>query len=462
MYKYFISIAALIICASCTLGPDYERPQIFSVSEIKNELRLKENGKLPDNWYKNLQDDYLQKLIEIGLRNNSDILTAETKLRQARLIAKVNRTDFLPLINLNGEYDYQKGSKKTEYSQDADYYSAGFDASWELDIWGKGRRQSEADEADIKASIYNLENIKTVIAAEIASNYVHLQQSLENLRITKKNAELQKQIADIIKKEYLSGMGDAADYNQSQYLLQTTLAQIPQYENSAETYRNALSTLTGLLPSQIILPEKTNMPTTISADFLNNMRKLPIDVIRLRPDVAAAEQKLKAQNALIGKAVAELYPDVSIGGTIGYSAQKERDLFSSAAKTYGYSPNIILPLLDWDKLQNNVEIQKLQKTVALNTYKQSVLNAIGELKNAFSNCETSVRAYKNKLNALHNMQKVNELMLKRYQSGLIKFSEVLSSQQDLLNAQEELIAARTQTVLSLIAYYKASGATIDN
>lgn len=462
MYKYFISISALIICVSCTVGPDYEQPQIFSVSEIKNELRLKENGKLPDNWYKNLQDDYLQQLIEIGLRNNSDILTAETKLRQARLIAKVNRTDFLPLINLNGGYNYQKASKENEYSQDADYYSAGFDASWELDIWGKGRRQSEADEADIKASAYNLENIKTVIAAEISSNYVHLQQSLENLRITKKNAELQQQTADIIKKEYLSGMGDAADYNQSQYLLQTTLAQIPQYENSVETYKNALSTLTGILPSQIILPEKTNILTTLSADFLNNMRQLPIDVIRLRPDVAAAEQKLKAQNALIGKAVAELYPDVSIGGTFGYSAQKERDLFSSAAETYGYSPNIKLPLLDWDKLQNNVEIQKLQKTAALNTYKQSVLNAVGELKNAFSACETSVRAYKNKSNALNNMQKVNELMLKRYKNGLIKFSEVLSSQQDLLNAQEELISARAQTVLSLIAYYKASGAIIDN
>lgn len=462
MYKYFISISALIICVSCTVGPDYEKPQIFSVSEIKHELRLKENGKLPDNWYKNLQDDYLQQLIEIGLRNNSDILTAETKLRQARLIAKVNQTDFLPLVNLDGGYNYQKGSKENEYSQDADYYSAGFDASWELDIWGKGRRQSEADEADIKASAYSLENIKTIIAAEIASTYIYLQQSQENLRLTRKNAELQQQTADIIKKEYQAGLGDAADYNQSQYLLQTTLAKIPQYENSVETYKNALSTLTGLLPSQIILPEKTNMLNIVSADFLNNMRKLPIDVIRLRPDVAAAEQNLKAQNALIGKAVAELYPDVSIGGTFGYSAQKERDLFSSAAETYGYSPNIKLPLLDWNKLQNNIEIRKQDKIAALAAYKQNVLNAVSELKNAFSACETSVRAYKNKSNALNNMQKVNELMLKRYKNGLIKFSEVLSSQQDLLNAQEELISARAQTALSLIAYYKASGATIDN
>ena len=462
MDKQSIFLSALFICVSCTVGPSYEQPQIFSDNQIKNELQLKASDNLSANQFRTLHDDYLRNLIKTGLKNNSDILKAQTKLKQARYTTAINKADFLPQINLSGDYNYQKTGSKSEYLQNADYYKAGFDASWELDIWGKGRRQNEADKATENALINDLNNMRIIIAAEIALNYVYLLQSKENLRITEKNAKLQKQIADIIKKEYQAGIGDAVDYNQSQYLLQTTLAKIPQYENDIETYKNTLSTLTGILPSQINVPTGTNLLNDNYTDVLQNMRNLPLKVIRARPDVAAAEQRLKAQSALVGKAIAEMYPDISINAFFGSSTPNERNLFSSVSKVYGYTPNINLPLLDWNKLQNNKEFQKQAKIAALTDYKQSVLNAVTELKNAFSNCETSFRAYLNKLSALNNIQKVNNIMLNRYHNGLVKFSEVLNSQQDLLKAQEELVSSRTQVIISLISYYKAIGITIDN
>lgn len=461
MRKKYIIIAMFFLCVSCTVGPDYETPQLYSDAVLQNELELQKNGKLPHNWYKSLNDDYLQDLIEKGLRNNTDVTTAEARLKQARLTAKINNADYLPQIGGKGGYDYEKGSKNVGYLQNTNYFSVGFDASWELDVWGKGRRQSEADEANMKARAYDLSNVKTMIAAEIAVNYINLQKNRENLRMARRNADLQRQIADTVKKEYQSGLSDETAYNQAIYLLQTTLAQIPQYENNVESYKNALSGLLGVLPSEIKVPKKTKLLSKYYG-MDSDMHKLPVSVIRLRPDVAAAEQELKAQNALIGKAVAELYPDINISGLFGYASRSGKNLFSSSSENYGYSPAFSITLLDWNKLYNNVEIQKQEKEIAFANYKQSVLNAISELKNSFSSYQSAVSSYENKLHALESMQKVNDSMLKRYHHGLIKFSEVLDSQQNLITAQKDVINAGADIATSMIAYYKASGAVIDN
>ena len=304
-----------------------------------------------------------------------------------------------------------------------------------MDLWGKGRRQKEADEANIKAAEFSLSNLKTIVAAEVASDYVNLQQNKKYLQLARQNASLQKQIADLVKSQYKTGLSDATAYNQAQYLLNDTLSLIPQYENNVENYKNALSVLTGILPSQLTIPENTKLLGKINNNFSDDMGKLPASVIRLRPDVAAAEQRLKAQNALIGKAIAELYPDVNISGLFGYSSQNGRKLFSSASEGYGYAPAISVPLLDWNKLKNNIEIQKQSKDIAFENYKQTVLNAISEIKNAFSDYQSSVVAYQNKLQAQTNIQKVVEITLKKYKSGTATFSEVLNSEQKLIKAQ---------------------------
>lgn len=462
MSKQTIFLFALFLCVSCSVGPDYEAPKTYSDAVIKNELELKQSGHLPNNWYRNLPDENLRTLIELGLNNNSDIATAISRLKQARLTASVNDAAYLPQVNLQGGYNYQKGSDNITYSPDTRYYSAGFDASWEIDVWGKGRRQHEADIADIRMQYYNLSNVKTMVAAEIANNYISLLQNMANLRIARQNAVLQRQILDMVKSQYDNGLSDQTVYSQSEYLLQTTLAKIPQYESNIETYKNALSVLTGVLPSALNIPEK---PLLFKNNYLQagaHMRELPASVIRLRPDVAAAEEQLKAQNALIGKAVAELYPNVSISALFGYAAKGGRNLFGSDSQTYSYTPAITMPLLDWNRLHNNIEIQKEEKNIALENYRQTVLNAIGELKNSFAEYNSAVRAYQNKVKAQNSMQTVVDLMLKRYKNGLNKFSDVLTSEQNLLAAQEDVILGQAQIARSIIAYYKASGATICN
>lgn len=460
MFKKIFGLMFFVFCVACTVGDNYKRPQFYSDAVVQNELELKENGNLPDNWYETFGDDYLNYLVKEGLANNSDIITSIAKLKQSRLMVDINNAVYLPQAGIKGSYDYQKGSKNIGYIQDADYYSNGFDASWELDIWGKGRRQKEADEADVKAQEYSLSNIRSVVVAEIVLNYIKMQENIDSLKMIRKNAELQNQITEYIQKEYQNGLSDEATYNQAMYLLQTTLSQIPEYENNIKIYKNSLSSLIGVLPSGISVSKRTSLMHKDYGYMSDEMGKLSMAIIRLRPDVAAAEQNLKAQNALLGKSIAELYPSVNIGALWGYSAKLISGLYSTSSETYSLSPAFNLPLLDWNKLQNNIEVQRQETRIALINYKQKVLDAVVELKNSFSAYQDATEMYRKKLKAQNHMQKVVENMSKRYKNGLIKFSELLTSEQNLIEAQKDVIAARAKILSSIVAYYKASGATI--
>ena len=460
MFKKIFGLMFFVFCVACTVGDNYKRPQFYSDAVVQNELELKESGNLPDNWYETFGDDYLNYLVKEGLANNSDIITSIAKLKQSRLMVDINNAVYLPQAGIKGSYDYQKGSKNIGYIQDADYYSNGFDASWELDIWGKGRRQKEADEADVKAQEYSLSNIRSVVVAEIVLNYIKMQENIDSLKMIRKNAELQNQITEYIQKEYQNGLSDEATYNQAMYLLQTTLSQIPEYENNIKIYKNSLSSLIGVLPSGISVSKRTSLMHKDYGYMSDEMGKLSMAIIRLRPDVAAAEQNLKAQNALLGKSIAELYPSVNIGALWGYSAKLISGLYSTSSETYSLSPAFNLPLLDWNKLQNNIEVQRQETRIALINYKQKVLDVVVELKNSFSAYQDATEMYRKKLKAQNHMQKVVENMSKRYKNGLIKFSELLTSEQNLIEAQKDVIAARAKILSSIVAYYKASGATI--
>ena len=460
MFKKIFGLMFFVFCVACTVGDNYKRPQFYSDAVVQNELELKESGNLPDNWYETFGDDYLNYLVKEGLANNSDIITSIAKLKQSRLMVDINNAVYLPQAGIKGSYDYQKGSKNIGYIQDADYYSNGFDASWELDIWGKGRRQKEADEADVKAQEYSLSNIRSVVVAEIVLNYIKMQENIDSLKMIRKNAELQNQITEYIQKEYQNGLSDEATYNQAMYLLQTTLSQIPEYENNIKIYKNSLSSLIGVLPSGISVSKRTSLMHKDYGYMSDEMGKLSMAIIRLRPDVAAAEQNLKAQNALLGKSIAELYPSVNIGALWGYSAKLISGLYSTSSETYSLSPAFNLPLLDWNKLQNNIEVQRQETRIALINYKQKVLDAVVELKNSFSAYQDATEMYRKKLKAQNHMQKVVENVSKRYKNGLIKFSELLTSEQNLIEAQKDVIAARAKILSSIVAYYKASGATI--
>ncbi|MCI7420638.1 MAG: efflux transporter outer membrane subunit [Alphaproteobacteria bacterium] len=454
-----LAVLLSFTAAACTVGEDFSRPALYNDSVIKQELALKNGTQPSKSWYALFGDEQLNILIEQGLKNSTDIEQAIAILRQARAELKISQAGFLPQINARGGYNYQKNSKNIGPTADTHYYNAGFDASWELDIWGKGRRQDEAAAAMLKAEEYSLNQVKNVVAAEIASDYVNLKLAVEKLRIAKQNLALQRDIFGVVKSKYQSGLTDDIAYNQAEYLLNSTETQIPQLQSQVEQYKNALAVLSGVLPSQLPLDSEKRSPIFSNAYQYNikAMYNLPASVIRQRPDVAAAEQNLAAQNALVGAAVADLYPNVSISALWGYAASSGNSLFNSKSQGYSYEPLLSLPLLDWNRLQNQLNKQKYQKQEAFAVYKKTVLTAVGELKNAMANVQNELKRNRLQNRALANMNKVVAASSEKYRSGLIEFSDFLTMEKNRLQAQNSSLESKAGIFQNLIAYYKASG-----
>lgn len=459
MLKTNSAVLMTVVIAACTVGADYKYPDLYNDNKIRQELALRQGRQPEKDWYALFGDKQLNRLIEIGLQNSTDIEIAAARLKQARALLKINQAAFLPQINGSGGYNYQKNSKNIGPTADSRYYSVGFDASWEFDLWGKGRRQNEAAFAEVVAGEYTLNNVKTVVAAELAANYINLKLALEKLRIAKQNLSLQKDIQATVASKYQSGLTDDISYNQSEYLVDSTEAQIPALQSEIEQYKNALAVVAGVLPSQLPLDDSKRSEVFISNYQFNtqSLYSLPADVIRNRPDVAAAEQNLVAQNALVGAAVADLYPNIGVSALWGYAAGGGNSLFNSKSQGYSYKPSAVLPILDWNRLQNQVEKQKQVKAEALAQYKKTVLSAVAELKNAMTAVQNELKSYQAQNSALAKMQKVVDATAERYRSGLIDFSEFLTMEQNLLQAQTQNLNSRAQVFQNLVAYYKASG-----
>lgn len=458
MHKY--GLLSCVFLISCTVGPDYENKPIYSDETVKKELKLSQSGKPDYSWQTLLNDEQFRQLLTQGLENSTDVKTAISKLRQARATRAINKTTFLPQTGLQGGYQYEKGSDNIKTGIDSHYYSAGFDASWELDIWGQGRRQTEADTATVKAAEYSTDDIKISLAAEIASDYVYWLQSKKNLQFAEQNVRLQQDILSTVKAKYQNGLSDEASYEEARFLLENTQAQIPQYRAAVEQYLNALATVMGVLPSQLNLQQTPTEILFKANKSAKELTELPASVVRLRPDVAAAEQRLIAQNALVGAAVADLYPSVSLSGLWGYAAQGGRKLFNSESQTYNYAPSLTLPLLDWNKIQNNIKLQEYIKEETFEQYKQTVINAITEIKNAQVTYRENEIGADNKYRAWQNMRTAADLTAKKYKNGLAEFSDVMRTQQNLLSAQQDYVEARSAQIQSLIAYYKAIGVPV--
>lgn len=447
----------LVFISACTVGPDYKEPQIYEDEQIKLSLKLNgSNVKISTQWYEQFNDENLNALITTALAQNSSINAGIARLRQARVTADINRVQYLPMLNADAKYNYSKASKNIGLSADSNYFQIGLDASWELDIWGAGRRLNEQSRAKFESAAYSLRNLRVVVATEVANNYFTLKTAQEQLNIARNNLKLQQDIYQSIAKKYQSGLTDAAAYNQAGYITESTKSAIPALEYKIEAYKNALAVLTGQLPEQINIGN--NNPVKQAYKYNTALLyNLPSNIIRSRPDVKAAERNLAAQNAAIGQAVAELYPNLSISGLFGMQSSAGSKLFNSDSKAYGYAPTSVMPLFNWTKLKNNIEQQKQIKTETYEVYRQTILQAVEDLSNAIIATQKEYAANEAHRNAVYRMRKAFTAMREKYQNGLIEFSDLLKTEQDLLQAETDLAASNGAIYQNIIAFYKATG-----
>ena len=451
-------ILPIMILAGCSVGPDYERPEFWSDEELVQNLDVKnEEHKINKNWYEVFGDSELNMLVEETLKNSLNIKIAISKLRQARYNLDINRVNYFPMIDGGGEYNYAYAPKYGEFGNKSSYFHVGLDASWEIDIWGEGRRETESYGALYRAAAANMENVLLSITAEVVNNYVLLLTTHNQLQIAKRNLKLQRDILQMVREKYKSGLSEESDLNQAEFAVQSTKAKIPDLETNESIYQRSIAILMGKLPNNTVKIKDNNIVSSFFAFDIKKLREFPINVVRNRPDVRGAEEMLKSKNANVGKAIASMFPNISLSAVLGRQSHRFDGLNYAENAAYAYNPILNMPFLHWGQLLNEVRLSKSIKEEYLYDYEAIMLKAINEIKNAMTTVEKEYDKNKYLQTAVIDMRKVLEAVKIKYKEGLVEFSDLLSSEKDLLAAEDNLAVSNGTVCRNIVGFYKAIG-----
>lgn len=458
MNKSLLITCASLLCFACSVGPNYKQPKIYTDEQINDTLNWQKNTSdtITREWYKSFNDSSLNHLIAIGLENSPNIKVALEKMRQSRYQLYIDRAGFLPTFDMSGKYNKSNQGIIDAFSSNNEYYQVGIDASWEIDIWGGQRRLTESSAAMLKSAAANFDNVKLSLAAEIASQYINWRLTEKLLSITEENLRIQRNIFNLVEEKYRVGLADDLDYEQARSVLQTTQMQLPELRANKKSYQNALAILVGKRPSEIV-KENSNLIIQKPIFDKNKLYNFSADIVRNRPDVQIIEQQLIGENALIGNAIANLFPSISLSAFLGYQNKTLSPIFGSDYNVYTTGGIINLPLLHWGELVNQVEIQKSVTRQTLALYEASLLTAIVDISNAITSVEEENIRNNSAKSSMISTSKILDLSKTKYQNGLINFSDLLTAEQNKLSAEQEYMKSNANIYLNLISFYKAVG-----
>ena len=460
MNKTALFLGLTTLCG-CTMGPDYKRPDTVSDAQIKASLNIADECVTVDRqWHKSFGDSRLNDLINLALLDNPDANAAVEKLKQARLALEIQGVQYYPTLDLSGGYTKLKPSRNVFGAARESYYQAGLDAGWELDLWGAGRRLTESAKASANAAVANIDDVRLTLKAEVVNNYISLRQAQEQLRLLNGTLKLQNKIAALSADKAKSGLISQTDLTRARYAVDSIKAQIPAVKTAIALYKNNLTLLTGKLPEQLNSLLDDTVRNIIRDKFVYKaeaLHQIPSDALRTRPDVRIAEQNLIAQNALIGNAIANLFPSISLSGFFGFQADRFNRLFHKNSDMFSLTPGIKMPLFHWGALFKQVDLEKSATKQAAYAYQKAVLNAAAEVKNAMISVSEQIAQTRTNERALNKMKNISALTIAQYDSGLIPLDTALGVFQDVLNAKTSLIQSKGAFYQAVVGFYKSIG-----
>ena len=451
----------LFIFVGCAVvGPNYVPPDTPmpkawhtpAKSGLVGELINKEA--LAD-WWSILDDPVLTNLVESAVAGNPGLKEARARIREARARRGISDADRFPTIDADGSARSSHSSEETGSGSERELYAAGFDAAWELDVFGGKKRAVEVAGAELQASEEDLRDVLVSLLAEVALNYVDLRSFQTRLSIAKANLDAQKKTCNITRWRRQAGLTTQLDVEQARSDLEQTRARTPDLQTGLERARNRLAVLIGQHPGSLrdVLAERKAIPVTP----LEVAVGVPADILRRRPDVRRAERRLAAQTAQIGVATADLYPRFSLLGSIGLEALSIGNLFSFGSRTRSIGSTVAWSLFDAGAIRSNIEVQSALQQQALIRYETAVLTALEDVENALVAYAKEQSRRQSLIKATEAAQRAVELTQKQYSSGLIEFGNVLIARRSLLSLQDQLAVSEGKVTSNLIALYKSLG-----
>ncbi|MDQ7838975.1 MAG: efflux transporter outer membrane subunit [Thermodesulfobacteriota bacterium] len=456
-----IGLVFMTSLASCMVGPNYRppEPKIPANWSESDKTRVSDSLMEATQWWTIFNDPELNSLIDRAIRSNTDLRLAEARIRGARAARRVVAGAEYPGVDATADYSHSRQSQNTGNSTSApvehDLYQAGFDAGWEIDIFGGVRRAVEAADAEVGASEENRRDVLVTLLAEVARNYLEVRGNQHRLAIARQNIQAQRQVVELTHGRFEAGIGSALDIAQAEGQLANTEAREPALESSIRQAIHRLGVLLGQEPGALLaeLLKEAPIPTTPPEVPVG----LPSQLLLRRPDIRRAERELASATARIGVATADLFPRFSLTGLAGFQSTNLTDLFGSGSGYWILGPTVRWPIFNAGRIRANIEVQNALQEQALIRYEKTILNSLEEVENAlvaYSKEQLSRRAL---AEAVDSSRKAADIANELYTKGLVNFLDVLDGERSLYQSEDQLAQSDQRIATDLIALFKALG-----
>ncbi len=407
-------------------------------------------------WWKYFDDPTLTRIITDGLAHSPDIASATAQVRAARAQRTATAAALFPSVSASGSSNLGVTAFEGSRRVTSDSYSAGLNASWEADLFGRNRSNLAAAAAELGAAGENLNAVHAALAAEIATAYTRLRADQARMVVLDRNLETRLETAQLADWRRQAGESDALESIQAAGSLEQARASVPALRQSIGETRNLLARLTGREPGAL-----DALLSSTGRGIPDPPRRLavgiPADTIRQRPDVRIAGYRLLASAARTRAAEAERFPSLGLSGSFGINALGAAKLFSPQAASAGLVAGLAGPIFDAGRIRANIEANDAATEQALQNYRATVLLALSEVEDALIAVRRSTERLATLEKATELAREADELARQRYEAGEIDFLQVLDSQRTLLGSEESLLAARTDRTTAYIRLYQALG-----
>jgi NodT family efflux transporter outer membrane factor (OMF) lipoprotein len=410
-------------------------------------------------WWNTLNDPVLTQLIQHAVVNSPDIKDAQARVRQSRAQLGISAAGLFPMLDTSGSYTRNLNSenmpKWIESTDEANIYHAGFDATWEIDIFGGVRRGVEAAKADLQSQTEGLNNIWVTLAGEIAQNYIMLRTFQQRLIVVQANLDTQTKTLELVESLYRSGLRNELAVHQARYMMETTRSLIPTLKSNIEAFRNTLCLLTGQIPGE--LDDLISKAKPIPVPTIKTVVGIPAETLRNRPDIRQAERALAAQTARIGQATADLYPKFRLFGSIGLESLESNTWFESPSQMHNLGGVVSWPIFHGGSIRENIKVQEAIQEQMLARYEKTVLVSVKEVRDALMAYAQEQKSYEALVQAVKSAQAALDISQDQYKNGLIDFNNVLDAQRSVLALQESLVMSEGTISADFVRIYKALG-----
>lgn len=449
--------------AGCAVGPNYEKPRLNAPAQWSSPLQAGETNLPPfeTGWWKSFGDRELDSLVARAIQSNLTLSAARSRLREARAELRFAAGGLGPSLDpaasyakerypANGFPPFPPGTPLEE-----NVYQAGFDAAWELDVFGGVRRTVEAAQADAAAAEYGRRDALLSVCAEVARNYVGARAFQRRLAVARANIKSQQETVDLTRNLHDHGLTSELDVHQATSLLATTEAQLPLLETGFMSAAYHLATLLGQSPGTL-LDELSRDSASVACPPMVPVG-LPSDLLQRRPDVRQAERRLAAATARIGAATAELFPKFSLTGDIGLQSISASQWFTEGSRFWSVGPAAQWRLFDSGRIRAGIRVQNARQQQALAEYEQTALVAFEDVERALTAYAREQTRRQSLRVAVEANEKAFDLARQLYSNGLSDFLRLLEAQRALYQSQDSVIESDRAICDDLIALYKSLG-----